>query len=161
MGDGDDLGGVAGQKRLRESAGFGSENQMVAGLEVDIQVAAFAFGAAEPETLGWAVLQGFIQAFVHLQAEMIPVVQTGAFEGFVREKEAAGLNDVEAAVCAHAQSADIACVGGDLRLEEHHVEIALRQVHKPGRLLIWSCQMLSQRSSWERASLRSSLEFRQ
>ena len=111
---------------LWQSTRFRSENKGVIRFVIKIQIAFFSFGAAIEDTIPRESRVEFIHAFVHRQGQILPIIQSGALEGFVGKEEPAGEDDVQIGSGAHAKPADIAGIGRNLRLEENYVESCFR-----------------------------------
>jgi hypothetical protein len=124
-GEGDEAIGVGFEDGWGQAAGFFAEDEVVAGVELDLPGGAGGFGGEDPSAAlsGWArgVAVGG-PGLVLGGPEARPVVEACAAAGLLGGIKAEGLDEMEGAPRSDAGAADVARVVRDLRLVEDDVE---------------------------------------
>lgn len=93
-GDGDAALGMFIQDGLWKPGAFRAKDKHISHSVFHVCIAFRALGAAIENPALWVKVMEFIEAFVHLELQLGPVVQARSLDLFIGEQEPAGLDDV-------------------------------------------------------------------
>ena len=117
--------GKLGADFLGYARGFGTKDEDVSRLVLGVAVACLGAAGVDVDALsGEDVLDGG-EAWVADEGDVGPVVETGPAEVAVVEIESQWLDEVEGGAGCGAESGDRAGVGGDFRVYQDDMELAI------------------------------------
>ena len=118
------------QERLGKAFRLLAENEHVARRELDVRVGARRLCGKEVEVVAAVHGGDFIEVFVVMHLDEVPVVEAGALEVFVVRRKAERLDEMEFDARRRAEAGNVAGVAGDFWFYEYDM-----QCYKPFLLL--------------------------
>lgn len=93
--DADALIRMSAQKLFGQAAGFRSKDKDVTALILDHAIAKLAFGGAGKDPFMGEKVIDIFNAIMDLHIELVPIIQSGAFQGFIIEQKTTGRNQMQ------------------------------------------------------------------
>ncbi len=131
--------GQGPEKRLRESAGFGTEQKGVAGPVGDLMICHFPAGGTGKQTTRPYLPTKTGKVGILPHADPLAIIQAGAPQSPIVELEAQGMDQVQCAAHIGAKAYDITRIWGNLRLEQHQMKHAVTETESRSPLALDFC----------------------
>ena len=115
--------GVGREQTFRQAFGLASEDQKIAGPEMNIVVSALRFCGEEKETrVRFARPPQVVERIPELQFDFLPVIEAGPFQGAIVDGKPERLHQMQRRTGGQAEPANVAGIRRDFRLDEDDVE---------------------------------------
>jgi hypothetical protein len=113
---------MGGDQGLGQSSGFTAADQKITGLKGDVPVGGFSLGGEKPSAIGGRSGEKIVEGVPKLNFDVLPVVEPGAADLFVIEREAERFDEMEGRARREAETTSCAGVVGNFGGDENEVE---------------------------------------